>query len=160
MRTIHVPLMLLLVGEHKCCWILFDKILYKHNLAVTNIWNRNNYFVGSMSKSLFSLCLHSYVLSSSGKLELVGWGSGERNKQQGGWHPFYGTKCKWKIPVRNTVATRIFGDFLAFRWSKHRELCSVACIYCVFIFIYIYVHIHILLLWIFSVLVYILVCFI
>jgi len=40
-----------------------------------------------MSKSLFSLCLHSYVLSSSGKLELVGWGSGERNKQQGGsWY--------------------------------------------------------------------------
>jgi len=37
-----------------------------------------------MSKSLFSLCLQSYVLSSSGRLELVWWGSGERNKQQAG----------------------------------------------------------------------------
>ena len=37
-----------------------------------------------MSYSLFSLCLHSYELSSSGKLELVGLGTGESNKQQGG----------------------------------------------------------------------------
>ena len=37
-----------------------------------------------MSNSLFSLCLHSYELSSSGKLEHVGLGTWERNKQQGG----------------------------------------------------------------------------
>ena len=76
--------MLLLVGEYEFCLILFVKTWYKHNLAVTNIQNRNNHIVGRMSNSLFSLCLHSYVLSSSGKLELVGWGSNERNKQQGG----------------------------------------------------------------------------
>jgi len=118
MRTVHL-LMLLLVGEHKRCWILFDKILYKHNLAITNIWNRKNHFVGSMSKSLFSLCLHSYVLCSSGTLELVGWGSGERNKQQGGsWYEagthFMALDVSGKIPVPNTMATTTFGDSVAF----------------------------------------------
>jgi hypothetical protein len=85
----------LIICANVCCvfsarwwsvmWILFDKTLYKHNLAVTNIRNRNNHFVGTriVSNSLFSLCLHSYVLSSSGKLELSGRGNGERNKQQG-----------------------------------------------------------------------------
>ena len=71
-RTIHALVMLLLVGEHECCRILYDKTLYHHNLAVTNIQNRNNHFVGSMSNSPFILCLHSYVLSNSAKLELVG----------------------------------------------------------------------------------------
>ena len=44
--------MLLLVGEYEFCWILFVKVLYKHNLVVTNR-NWNNYFVGSMSNALF-----------------------------------------------------------------------------------------------------------
>jgi len=101
-------------------------ILCKHDLAVTNIWNTNNHFVfvGSMSNSLFSLCLHSYVLSSSGKLELVGWGSGERNKQQGvsgyeaGTHFMaldvsekYQSQIKW--PLEHLEI------YLAFRWYKH-----------------------------------------
>ena len=53
---------------------------------------------------------------------------------------------------------------LAFRGSKHGELCSVACIYrvcvclcvCIYIYIYIYIYMYMLLLWIFSVLVFIL----
>jgi len=144
MRTVHVQLMLLLVGEHKCCWILFDKILYKYNLVITNIWNRNNHFVGSMNKSLFGLCLHSYVLSSSGKLELDGWGSGEgtSNREDHGMRaaPILWHRCQWKIPVPNTMAT---GDSVAFRWFKHCELCSVACIYCVCIYIYTCTRTHI-----------------
>ena len=29
--------------------------------------------------------------------------------------------------------------FVAFRLSKHDELCSVACIYCVFVYIYVHI---------------------
>jgi len=159
MRTIQVLVMLVVVGEQKCCWILYDKTLYKHNVSVTNIQNRNNHFVGSMSNSLFSLCLHSYVLCSSGKLELVGWGSGERNKQQGGSGYEAGTyfvaldvsekyQSQMQWPLEHLEIS------VAFRRSKHGELCSVACIYCVCVCVYT----HTLLLWIFSVLVYVLVC--
>ena len=129
--------MLLQVGEHECCWILFDTTLYKHNLAVTNIRTRNNHFAGSMNNSLFSLCLHSYVLSSSGKLELVGWGSGERNEQQGG--PGYEAGTYFMaLDVSEKYQSQIQWPLehleisVAFRWSKHGELCSVACIYCMF----------------------------
>jgi len=89
-----------------------------------------------MSNTLFSFCLHSYVLSSSGKLELFGWGRGERNKQQGGSSYEAGTyfmalyvseKCQSLVhwPLER------LGISAAFRWSKHDELCSVACICCV-----------------------------
>ena len=90
--------------------------------------------VGSMS--LFSLCLHSYVLSSSGKLEHAGCGSVERNKQQGRSGCEAGTyfmaldvseKCQSKIhwPQEHSEIAA------AFRRSKHGELCSVVCIYCI-----------------------------
>jgi hypothetical protein len=49
--------------------------------------------VGTVISSLFNLCLHSYVLSGFGKLELVGGGSGERKKQQGGSSYEAGTYC-------------------------------------------------------------------
>jgi len=143
--------------EHECCWILFDNTFYKHNLAVTNIQNKNNHFVGSMSNSLFSLCLYSYVLSSSGKLELVGWGSGERNKQQGrSWYEA-GTYFM-ALDVSEIYQSQICWPLehleipLVFRWYKHVELCSVACISCVCVCVYI------LLWWIFSMVAYILVC--
>ena len=131
-----VLLMLLLVGGHDCCWILFDKILYKHNSAVTNIWNRNSHFVGSMSNSLFSLCLQSYVLSSSGKLELVGWGSGERNKQQGrsgyaaGTH-FVALDVSVKYQSQIQWPLEHLEIFVACRWSKYGKQCclNLLCVY-------------------------------
>ena len=113
-------------------------------MAVTNIRNRNTHFVGSMSNSLFSLCLHSYVLSSSGKLELVGWGSGERNKQQGGSGYEAGTYFM-ALDVSEIYKSQIHWPIehleipVVFRQSKHGELCSVACIYCVCLCIYMYI---------------------
>jgi len=147
MRTVHYLVVLLLVRKHERCWILLVKTLYEHNLAVTNIQNRNNHFVGNMTNSLFSLCLHSYVLSSSAKLELVGWGSDERNKQQGGSEYAAGTHFM-VLDVSKNYQSQIhwplehFEISVAFGRSKHGELCSVACIYCVFIYIYIYTHTH------------------
>ena len=167
MRTVHYLVVLLLVKKHERCWILFGKTLYEHNLAVTNIRNRNDHFVGRMSNSLFSLCLHSCVLCSSAKLELVGWESGERNKQQGGSGYAAGTHFM-VLDVSEKYQSQIYWPLehfeisVAFGWSKHGELCRVACIYCVcvcvYIYIYIYICMYILLLWIFSVLVYIFVC--
>jgi len=112
-----------------------------------------------MSNSLYSLCLHSYVLSSSGKLELVRWGSGESSKQQGRSGCEAGThfmaldvsekyQSQIQLPLENleiSVAFRLkivnFAVLLVF------TVCTFMCV-CVYI----------LLLWIFSVLVYILMC--
>jgi len=87
-----------------------------------------------MSNSLFILCLHSYVLSSSGKLELVGWGHGERNKQQGGSGYEAGTYFmalyvseKYQSQIRWPLEHLEIS--VAFRQSKHGEVCSIAYIY-------------------------------
>jgi len=91
-----------------------------------------------MSNSLFSLCLHSYVLSSSGKLEPAGWGSGERNKQQGGSGYEAGTHFMALDVSEKYQPLEHLEISVAFRWYKYGELCSVACIYCMFIYIFTY----------------------
>ena len=147
MRTIHYLVVLLLVREHEFCWILFDKTLYKHNLAVTNIRNRKNHFVGSMSNSMFSLCLHSYVLSSSGTLELVGWGSGERNKQQGGSEYEAGTHFM-ALYVSEKYQSQIqwllehLEISVAFRWWWTVQFCLyLLCLY-IYMCVCVYTHTH------------------
>jgi len=85
-----------------------------------------------MSNSLFSLCLHSYVLCSSGKLELVGCGSGERNKQQGASGYEAGTYFM-ALDVSEKYLSQIqwplehFEISLAFRRSKHE--CAVLLVF-------------------------------
>jgi len=84
-----------------------------------------------MSNSLLSLYLHSYVLSSSGKLECVGWGRGERNKQQGGSGYEAGTHFM-ALDVSEKFQSQIQWPLeqleIAFRRPKRGEVCSVACI--------------------------------
>jgi len=168
MRTVHYLLVLLLVKKHQHYWILFGKTLYEHNLVVTNIRNGNNHFVTSTSNSLINLCLHSYALSSSAKLELGGWVGGERNKEykykQGGSGYAAGTHFM-VLDVSENYQSQIhwplehFEISVAFGQSQHGELCGVACIYCVFVCVYVYIyiythtHTYILLLWIYGVLV-------
>jgi len=158
MRSIHVPVMLLLVVVKWVSWNIAWQNIIQTSFG-SYIWNGNSHFVGSVSNSLFSLCLHSYVLSSSIKLELVGWGSGEKNKQRGR-SGYEASTYFMALDVREKYHSQILWPLehlvisVAFRQSKHGELCSFACIYCICLCIYTYI----LLLWIFSVLVYILVC--
>ena len=97
-----------------------------------------------MSNSLFSLSRHSCVLSSSGKLKLVEWGSGERNKKQGGSGYEAGTYFR-ALDVSEKYLSQIHWPLehleiaVAFRRFNHGDLCSVACmcIYSVCLCIYI-----------------------
>ena len=132
-----------------------------------NIWNRSSHFVGIMSNSLFSLCLHSYVLSSSGKLELGGWGSGERKKHQGGsgydagaHFMALGVSEKYQSQIQWPLQRLEIS--IAFRLSKHRSamqcslylLCVCVCVCvcaCARACVRARARAHILVLWIFSV---------
>ena len=85
-----------------------------------------------MRNSLFSLCLHRCVLSSSSKWNLLGEevGKGTSNREDQGMSEAgtyfmaldisekYQSQIQW--PLEHVVIS------VAFRGSKHGELCSVA----------------------------------
>ena len=82
-------------------------------------------------------------------LVLVNWNwlgkevvKGTSNREEAGTHfvaldvsEKYQSQIQW--PLEHLEIS------VAFRRSKHGELCNVACIYCVFIYIYTHTHTHI-----------------